>query len=83
MIELKDIVFPAVGLVVAFLIWNLKRTMDRRDTKIDVIEKDIHQIKESLPKDYVSKDDYKTDISSLKSGIDDIRKFIMEKGSKQ
>lgn len=65
---------PLIGL----LIWNLKRTIEQRDVRLDSIEKDIHTIKEELPKDYVSKVDYKSDIKDLKSGIDDIRRYIMD-----
>ena len=69
--------FSGVTLI-GLLIWNLKRTIDQRDVRLDSIEKDIHTIKEELPKDYVSKVDYKSDIKDLKSGIDDIRRYIMD-----
>jgi len=69
--------FSGVTLI-GLLIWNLKRTIEQRDVRLDSIEKDIHTIKEELPKDYVSKVDYKSDIKDLKSGIDDIRRYIME-----
>lgn len=81
MVEIKDVLLFIVGISASFLMWNLKTTMIRRDKKIDIIENDIHEIKESLPKDYVSKEDYKTDIKDLKAGVNDIRKFIMEKGN--
>lgn len=64
--------------LIGLLIWNLKRTIEQRDVRLDSIEKDIHTIKEELPKDYVSKVDYKSDIKDLKSGIDDIRRYIMD-----
>lgn len=64
--------------IIGLLIWNLKRTIEQRDVRLDSIEKDIHTIKEELPKDYVSKVDYKSDIKDLKSGIDDIRRYIMD-----
>ena len=69
--------FSGVTLI-GLLIWNLKRTIEQRDVRLDSIEKDIHTIKEELPKDYVSKVDYKSDIKDLKSGIEDIRRYIME-----
>ena len=69
--------FSGVTLI-GLLIWNLKRTIEQRDVRLDSIEKDIHTIKEELPKDYVSKIDYKSDIKDLKSGIDDIRRYIMD-----
>ena len=69
--------FSGVTLI-GLLIWNLKRTIEQRDVRLDSIEKDIHTIKEELPKDYVSKVDYKSDIRDLKSGIDDIRRYIMD-----
>lgn len=69
--------FSGVTLI-GLLIWNLKRTIEQRDVRLDSIEKDIHTIKEGLPKDYVSKVDYKSDIKDLKSGIDDIRRYIMD-----
>ena len=69
--------FSGVTLI-GLLIWNLKRTIEQRDVRLDAIEKDIHTIKEELPKDYVSKVDYKSDIKDLKSGIDDIRRYIMD-----
>ena len=69
--------FSGVTLI-GLLIWNLKRTIEQRDIRLDSIEKDIHTIKEELPKDYVSKVDYKSDIKDLKSGIEDIRRYIME-----
>ena len=69
--------FSGVTLI-GLLIWNLKRTIEQRDVRLDSIEKDIHAIKEELPKDYVSKIDYKSDIKDLKSGIDDIRRYIMD-----
>ena len=69
--------FSGVTLI-GLLIWNLKRTIEKRDVRLDSIEKDIHTIKEELPKDYVSKIDYKSDIRDLKSGIDDIRRYIMD-----
>ena len=69
--------FSGVTLI-GLLIWNLKRTIEQRDARLDSIEKDIHTIKEELPKDYVSKVDYKSDIKDLKSGIDDIRRYIMD-----
>ena len=69
--------FSGVTLI-GLLIWNLKRTIEQRDIRLDSIEKDIHTIKEELPKDYVSKIDYKSDIKDLKSGIDDIRRYIMD-----
>lgn len=69
--------FSGVTLV-GLLIWNLKRTIEQRDVRLDSIEKDIHTIKEELPKDYVSKVDYKSDIKDLKSGIEDIRRYIMD-----
>lgn len=69
--------FSGVTLI-GLLVWNLKRTIDQRDVRLDSIEKDIHTIKEELPKDYVSKVDYKSDIKDLKSGIDDIRRYIMD-----
>ena len=69
--------FSGVTLI-GLLIWNLKRTIEKRDVRLDSIEKDIHTIKEELPKDYVSKVDYKSDIKDLKSGIDDIRRYITD-----
>ena len=69
--------FSGVTLI-GLLIWNLKRTIEQRDVRLDSIEKDIHTIKEELPKDYVSKVDYKSDIKDLKNGIDDIRRYIMD-----
>ena len=69
--------FSGVTLI-GLLIWNLKRTIEQRDVRLDSIEKDIHTIKEELPKEYVSKIDYKSDIKDLKSGIDDIRHYIMD-----
>ena len=69
--------FSGVTLI-GLLIWNLTRTIEQRDVRLDSIEKDIHTIKEELPKDYVSKIDYKSDIKDLKSGIDDIRRYIMD-----
>ena len=69
--------FSGVTLI-GLLIWNLKRTIEQRDVRLNSIEKDIHTIKEELPKDYVSKVDYKSDIKDLKSGIDDIRRYIMD-----
>ena len=69
--------FSGVTLI-GLLIWNLKRTIEQRDVRLDSIEKDIHTIKEELPKDYVSKVDYKSDIKDLKSGIDVIRRYIMD-----
>ena len=69
--------FSGVTLI-GLLIWNLKRTIEQRDVRRDSIEKDIHTIKEELPKDYVSKVDYKSDIKDLKSGIDDIKRYIMD-----
>ena len=69
--------FSGVTLI-GLLIWNLKRTIEQRDVRLDSIEKDIHTIKEELPKEYVSKVDYKSDIKDLKSGIDDIRRYIMD-----
>ena len=69
--------FSGVTLI-GLLIWNLKRTIEQRDVRLDSIEKDIHTIKEELPKDYVSKIDYKSDIKDLKSGIEDIRRYIMD-----
>ena len=69
--------FSGVTLI-GLLIWNLKRTIEQRDIRLDSIEKDIHTIKEELPKDYVSKVDYKSDIKDLKSGIDDIKRYIMD-----
>ncbi len=69
--------FSGVTLI-GLLIWNLKRTIEQRDVRLDSIEKDIHTIKEELPKDYVSKVDYKSDIKDLKSGIEDIRRYIMD-----
>ena len=69
--------FSGVTLI-GLLIWNLRRTIEQRDVRLDSIEKDIHTIKEELPKDYVSKIDYKSDIKDLKSGIDDIRRYIMD-----
>ena len=69
--------FSGVTLI-GLLVWNLKRTIEQRDVRLDSIEKDIHTIKEELPKDYVSKVDYKSDIKDLKSGIDDIRRYIMD-----
>ena len=73
----RILVFSEVTLI-GLLIWNLKRTIEQRDVRLDSIEKDIHTIKEELPKDYVSKVDYKSDIKDLKSGIDDIRRYIMD-----
>ena len=73
----KILGFSGVTLI-GLLIWNLKRTIEQRDIRLDSIEKDIHTIKEELPKDYVSKIDYKSDIKDLKSGIDDIRRYIMD-----
>lgn len=69
--------FSGVTLI-GLLIWNLKRTIEQRDIRLDSIEKDIHTIKEELPKEYVSKVDYKSDIKDLKSGIEDIRRYIMD-----
>lgn len=69
--------FSGVTLI-GLLTWNLKRTIEQRDVRLDSIEKDIHTIKEELPKDYVSKVDYKSDIKDLKSGIEDIRRYIMD-----
>ena len=74
--------FSGVTLI-GLLIWNLKRTIEQRDVRLDSIEKDIHTIKEELPKDYVSKVDYKSDIKDLKSGIDDIRHYIMDDKSRR
>lgn len=73
----KILGFSGVTLI-GLLTWNLKRTIEQRDVRLDSIEKDIHTIKEELPKDYVSKIDYKSDIKDLKSGIDDIRRYIMD-----
>ena len=73
----KILGFSGVTLI-GLLTWSLKRTIEQRDVRLDSIEKDIHTIKEELPKDYVSKIDYKSDIKDLKSGIDDIRRYIMD-----
>ena len=79
---MDDLLTRILGLsgftLIGLLIWNLKRTIEQRDVRLDSIEKDIHTIKEELPKDYVSKVDYKSDIKDLKSGIDDIRRYIMD-----
>ena len=69
--------FSGVTLI-GLLIWNLKRTIEQRDVRLYFFVFVIHTIKEELPKDYVSKVDYKSDIKDLKSGIDDIRRYIMD-----
>lgn len=75
---LKILAF-AGATVISLLIWNLKRTVEARDEKIENIENDIHIIKESLPKDYVQKTDYKSDMNEIKYGIKEIRDFIFKK----
>ena len=65
--------------VVSLLIWNLKRTIDKRDKEMEIMGNEIHSIKESLPRDYVSKIDFKSDIKDLKEGIDKIMTYLMDR----
>ena len=64
--------------VVGFFMWGVKRTIDVRDKEFDEVKKDIHAIKESLPKEYVSKQDFSSSVNEIKSKLDKLLDFIMD-----
>lgn len=72
-----EILAFAGATLTSLLIWNLKRTIDKRDKDMENMGNEIHLIKESLPRDYVSKIDFKADIKDLKDGIDKIMSYLI------
>jgi len=70
--ELTQIGLGLLTLVVAMLGWfftRLQSTMDR-------LERNINHCQNNMPKEYVLKDDHKSDISEIKAMITDQSKKI-------
>lgn len=64
--------------IVGFVMWGFKRAITQRDEEFKEIKRDIHFIKETLPKEYVSKDDYNSSIKEIKEKLDKLLDYIME-----
>ena len=63
--ETADIFLGLVTLVVLMLGWFLNRLADT----VDKLEQNINNCQTNMPRDYVLKDDYKTEASEIKSMI--------------
>lgn len=66
-----DIVVGIAGFFGAFILNKINGTLDRLDDEI-----------REFPKDYVSKDDYKDDITEIKTILNDIYKELRKKADK-
>lgn len=64
--------------IVGFIIWGFKRAITQRDEEFKEVKKDLHFIKETLPKEYVSKNDYNINIKEIKEKLDKLLDFIMD-----
>ncbi len=65
--------------LVGLIVWAFKKAIDTKDKEFDEMKKDIHLIKESLPKEYVSKQDFSSSVNEIKTKLDKLLDFIMEK----
>lgn len=64
--------------IVSFVVWGFQRAITQRDKEFEEIKKDIHSIKESLPKEYVSKQDFSSSVNEIKNKLDKLLDFIMD-----
>lgn len=56
-IDMLRLVTPYVLFVAAVFGYLIRRHYEKLDTKVERLEKDLQELKEDLPKDYVLKDD--------------------------
>ena len=63
--ELSDIFLTLVGLIIAMLGWFMSRLADT----VNKLEQNINNCQTNMPRDYVLKDDYKTEASEIKTMI--------------
>ena len=70
--ETADIFLGLVTLVVLMLGWFLNRLADT----VDKLEQNINNCQTNMPRDYVLKDDYKTEASEIKAMISEQSKKI-------
>jgi len=70
--ELSDIFLTLVGLIIAMLGWFMSRLADT----VNKLEQNITNCQTNMPRDYVLKDDYKTEASEIKAMISEQSKKI-------
>ncbi len=63
---------PYVLIVAAFISYLIKRHYEKLDAKVEKLDKDFHELKEELPKEYVLKDDNIIAMARLDRGVRDI-----------
>ena len=56
-IDMLRLATPYVLFVAAVFGYLIRRHYEKLDKKVEGLEKDLHELKEELPKDYVLKDD--------------------------
>ena len=69
---------PYVLLGAAFIGYLIKRHYEKLDAKVEKMEKDFHELKEELPKEYVLKDDNIIAMARLDKGVRDIDSKVTE-----
>ena len=63
---------PYVLFVAALFGYLIRRHYEKLDTKVDALGKDLQELKEELPKEYVLKDDNIIAMARLDKGVRDI-----------
>lgn len=69
---------PYVLIGAAFISYLIKRHYEKLDAKVEKLEKDFHELKEELPKEYVLKDDNIIAMARLDKGVRDIDSKVTE-----
>ncbi len=69
---MSDIFLTLVGLIIAILGWFMSRLADT----VNKLEQNINNCQTNMPRDYVLKDDYKTEASEIKTMIAEQSKKI-------
>ncbi len=69
---MSDIFLTLVGLIIAMLGWFMSRLADT----VNKLEQNINNCQTNMPRDYVLKDDYKTEASEIKTMIAEQSKKI-------
>ena len=65
------------GFVIAY-VRSFKSGIKDLSQKIDGVEREIRDIRENLPKEYVLKDDYRRDLQEIKTEIHELREEVKE-----
>ena len=71
-IDILRLATPYVLVVAGLFGYLVKRHYEKLDTKVERLEKDLQELKEELPKEYVLKDDNIIAMARLDKGVRDI-----------